>query len=65
MFHSYTVGIDDKADFKRNPPMTAPFKLTIKAMTALVFCTFLLAGCGQKGGLYLPEDASAPVLTQQ
>ncbi|MCW7555730.1 lipoprotein [Endozoicomonas gorgoniicola] len=45
--------------------MTAPFKLTIKAMMALVFCTFLLAGCGQKGDLYLPEDASAPALTPQ
>ncbi|WP_404831092.1 LPS translocon maturation chaperone LptM [Endozoicomonas euniceicola] len=34
-------------------------------MTILVFCTFLLAGCGQKGDLYLPENASAPALTPQ
>ncbi|AMO58565.1 LPS translocon maturation chaperone LptM [Endozoicomonas montiporae] len=50
--------------------MTAPFKRTIKAMTALVFCTFMLAGCGQKGDLYLPnselpKDATAPEFTQQ
>ena len=46
--------------------MTTPFTVTIKAMMALVFCTFLLAQAGgQKGDLYLPKDATAPKFTQQ
>lgn len=64
MFHSYTVESTNKL-ISRDSDMTVPFKLTIKAMTALVFTTLLLAGCGQKGDLYLPEDASAPKFTQQ
>ena len=37
----------------------------MRAVFALMFTTLLLAGCGQKGDLYLPEDGSQQQLTQQ
>ena len=45
--------------------MSARMTKTIKAIAALSLSAFLLAGCGQKGPLYLPESAAAPTFTQQ
>jgi predicted small lipoprotein YifL len=35
----------------------------MRAVFALMFTTLLLAGCGQKGDLYLPTDGDAQQLT--
>lgn len=45
--------------------MSARLTTTIKATTALIFTALLLAGCGQKGNLYLPDSATDPKFTQQ
>ncbi|WP_256484568.1 lipoprotein [Endozoicomonas sp. 4G] len=35
----------------------------MRAIIALMFTTLLLAGCGQKGALYLPTEGEAQQLT--
>jgi predicted small lipoprotein YifL len=35
----------------------SPMKRLLTALIALVAVTSLLAGCGQKGPLYLPDDS--------
>ncbi|WP_257253950.1 lipoprotein [Endozoicomonas sp. SESOKO3] len=35
----------------------------MRALIALMFTTLLLAGCGQKGDLYLPKDGDTQQLT--
>ncbi|MGI9276668.1 MAG: LPS translocon maturation chaperone LptM [Endozoicomonas sp.] len=37
----------------------------MRAVIALMFGAFLLAGCGQKGDLYLPTDSSAGNFAQE
>ncbi|GLS15728.1 LPS translocon maturation chaperone LptM [Hydrogenophaga electricum] len=47
---------------KRRQILGSPDSLTRSAAVAALFCTgLLLAGCGQKGPLYLPAPQGQPI----